>query len=618
MIKKRKSISLITSTVMTLSIFNISTFSSFIPVKAASDTVFTSDRISGADRFETADKIADKGWTTTSDYAVIATGEDYPDALCASPLAKKYNAPIILTETKILSDSAEKELKRLSVKNVFIVGGTAAVSSFVEDHIKSLGINTIRIDGFDRYDTSIAIAKYLDKNPKAIAIATGNNFADALSFSSIAAMNEEPILLIDYDSIDSDTYHYLNDASSTITTSYVIGGTGVVPDSVLSSLKNPIRLSGKNRYETNTVVLKYFQKDLNLSNVYLVTGNDFPDALASSVLASKLKTPVLLADSNADPSTISFVNDNTKSIKSITAIGGTNVISDDLLKNASENFVNFVIPFSEMELQFAIDEVLNKKDYGPILKKEIDKITTLNLSEKNIDDLQGIQYFTNLQSLNLYSNYISNLSHLSNLRNLKELNLENNYIFGDINALGNLKNLTKLNLSNDNYKITDLSALTNLKNLTELDLSVNKKTQNANCSYDIIIKNTDITPLSNLTNLTKLNLNSNNIKDITCLDNLKNLTELDLSDTTITDIAPLSKLTNLTKLDLSKNNITDLTPLSTLTNLIHLDLSSNSITDVTPLAALTNLTRLYLSNNPIDNTDTLKAALPNCVINYVY
>ncbi|MDP4179169.1 MAG: cell wall-binding repeat-containing protein, partial [Bacillota bacterium] len=126
MVKTRKSISLITSTVMAASIFN---FSTFIPVKAASDAVFTSDRIYGTDRFETAAKIADKGWTTTSDYAVIATGEDYPDALCASPLAKKYNAPIILTETNKLSDSAQKELKRLSVKTVFIVGGTGVVST---------------------------------------------------------------------------------------------------------------------------------------------------------------------------------------------------------------------------------------------------------------------------------------------------------------------------------------------------------------------------------------------------------------------------------------------------------------------------------------------------------
>ncbi|KJR45615.1 N-acetylmuramoyl-L-alanine amidase [Desulfosporosinus sp. I2] len=53
--------------------------------------------MAGFDRFETASKIAKSGWTQ-SDYAILAYGGNYPDALSSAPLAKKYNAPILLND----------------------------------------------------------------------------------------------------------------------------------------------------------------------------------------------------------------------------------------------------------------------------------------------------------------------------------------------------------------------------------------------------------------------------------------------------------------------------------------------------------------------------------------
>ena len=47
-------------------------------------------RIAGQDRYETAAKIAEEGWTTSSDNAILAAGMDnnLVDALTAAPLAK--------------------------------------------------------------------------------------------------------------------------------------------------------------------------------------------------------------------------------------------------------------------------------------------------------------------------------------------------------------------------------------------------------------------------------------------------------------------------------------------------------------------------------------------------
>ncbi len=54
-----------------------------------------------------------------AEYAVLVNGENFPDALSAAPLAKKYNAPILLNSSWILDTSVEDELKRLEVKQIY-------------------------------------------------------------------------------------------------------------------------------------------------------------------------------------------------------------------------------------------------------------------------------------------------------------------------------------------------------------------------------------------------------------------------------------------------------------------------------------------------------------------
>ncbi|MEM5720324.1 cell wall-binding repeat-containing protein, partial [Proteus mirabilis] len=73
-----------------------------------------SKRLSGTNRYETGCKIVREGWTS-SDYAIIASGEGFADALCSAPLAKKYNAPILLTGKDKLDLNTKNELERLNV-----------------------------------------------------------------------------------------------------------------------------------------------------------------------------------------------------------------------------------------------------------------------------------------------------------------------------------------------------------------------------------------------------------------------------------------------------------------------------------------------------------------------
>jgi putative cell wall-binding protein len=290
-------------------------------------------RFSGNDRYGTSFDIFKNNWASC-DYAVIATGEQFPDALSASPLAKKYNAPIILTRLNELSVDAENQLKKTGVKNVFLIGGEGVVSKGVEDKLKSMGITCTRIYGEDRYGTSLAIAKYL--NPKGeVAIATGENFPDALSIASIAASSEMPILLVNKDKVSDNVAKYIKD--SKITNSYIIGGEGVISpgcENYLSQFTTVKRLAGTNRYETNIAVLTYFEARLRLHDMFYATGRDFPDALSGSVIAAAGNHPIVLADVNPDICTIRYCVKNAPRGKIV--FGGQAVLPDSVINSITK------------------------------------------------------------------------------------------------------------------------------------------------------------------------------------------------------------------------------------------------------------------------------------------
>ncbi|MCA1065270.1 cell wall-binding repeat-containing protein [Rossellomorea aquimaris] len=249
------------------------------------------DRISGADRYETAVEISKEGWEQ-SDVAVIATGRNYPDALSATPLAYHHDAPLLLTNTTTLPQSVKDELVRLNVKKVILVGGKSVISPDVEKELKNLGIKTVsRISGADRYETSVKIAEQLGFTDRAV-VATGQSFADALSIAPIAAALEMPILLTKKSGTPEAVRSYMEE--SMFEQFYVIGGESAIPEESAEEFMNYERLSGSDRYETNSSIIHYFSGELNMSTPFIATGKNYPDALAGSALAALNGNPVVL------------------------------------------------------------------------------------------------------------------------------------------------------------------------------------------------------------------------------------------------------------------------------------------------------------------------------------
>jgi putative cell wall-binding protein len=307
-------------------------------------TFAASSRLGGADRYETSAKISQNGWANGSDYVILASGEGYADALCAAPIAKKYNAPILLTTSKTLNSTTKSEITRLKAKNVIEIGGPASISSNIENQLENeMSLKVTRLGGTDRYETSANVARELG-DVSDMVLTSGIGYADALSIAPIAASEGYPILLTPKNSVTNSVKSYINSHRSDSTRVYVVGGSGVIPESTLSSVPNPMRIFGQNRYETNVSVMEFFKSDLKLSNIYIAkgdgpNGNEFADALSASALAAQTSSPVVLTNNTLNSSIQEFIKSNLTKDTNVVSIGGQASVPDSLV-NTIQNVVN--------------------------------------------------------------------------------------------------------------------------------------------------------------------------------------------------------------------------------------------------------------------------------------
>lgn len=255
-------------------------------------------RLAGQTRYDTAVTIAQDGWKQ-SDYAILAYGENYPDALSAAPLAKKYDVPILLTNGNNLPAITKETLVNLQVKNVFIIGGIGVIPSSIDSELQLMSISVTRIAGQDRYDTAIKVAQQLPY-PTEIFVVTGEDYPDALSIAPIAAIKQEPIILVSKDYMPDSVKAYIN--ANKITKTYVIGDTDVIDNTVFNQLPNAERIIGVDKYARNININLKFDNLFTSKDICVATGEGFADALTGTSYAAKKGIPIVLV--NGYPSSL--------------------------------------------------------------------------------------------------------------------------------------------------------------------------------------------------------------------------------------------------------------------------------------------------------------------------
>jgi len=305
--------------------------------------------IGDSDRYGTAISIANTAFNPSSSNklqnVVLATGRNFPDALSGAVLAKKNNAPILLVDSDVNSTGSSKTINYINNyldKNgtIFILGGTGVVPEDFATKFKQLGFsNLTRLAGFSRIDTSAAINdKIAPAINTSVVIATANNFPDALSISPIAAAKGWPIYLVDNTLPDSLKAYLQNNKPSNV---YVIGGTGVVSESLRSQVKTilgygddkVVRLGGASRYETSKNINSYFINKTD--KVLLATGRTFPDALSGSVYAGINNYPIILADSNDSENATTYIKNISYNspCMSLETLGLSGAVSENVISS---------------------------------------------------------------------------------------------------------------------------------------------------------------------------------------------------------------------------------------------------------------------------------------------
>ncbi|MFL8632669.1 cell wall-binding protein Cwp10 [Clostridioides difficile] len=272
----------------------------------------TVKKLKGADRFETAIKISQSGWTK-SDTVVIVNGEDKSmvDGLTATPLASVKNSPILLSSNEKLPQKTVEELKRLNPSKVIVIGGNNSMPNSVVEAINAVNskISVQRIGGDTRYQTSINIAKEIDKtnNVSKLYIGAGNGEADSLSIASLAGKEKTPIVLTQKDGVDSEAEQFIK--SNKVSNIYFIGGIEKISNKAIEQVgkiankdisKN--RVAGQTRQETNAKVIDKFYSQSKLDGVVVANQDKLIDALAVGPLAAKNNSPVILATNTLDKS----------------------------------------------------------------------------------------------------------------------------------------------------------------------------------------------------------------------------------------------------------------------------------------------------------------------------
>ena len=339
------------------------------------------------------------------------------------------------------------------------------------------------------------------------------------------------------------------------------------------------------------------------------------------------KVAAVMSDGTTQDITVKWVpvNANTGKIGVYTFIGTVTGYSGKVNLTL---IVSQVINFPDANLEQAIREQINKPT-GDIFRSDVENVTSLYALDKDIKDISGIEYLTNLQELVLgiggaihSGNQIGDISALAGLTNLQRLDLGNTRVLDgtstiDISALGGLINLQWLGVNGTN--ISDISALTGLTKLQYIDMGGNQISDISalaglsNLAVLAIGYNqiSDISALAGLTNLQSLNLDQNQISDISVFAGLTNLKALGLSGMQISDISALAGLTDLRFIGLQYNQISDISALAGLTNLQSLNLDQNQISDISALAGLTNLRELAFSSNSQISDISVLASLTN-------
>ncbi|MDY6064836.1 MAG: cell wall-binding repeat-containing protein [Finegoldia sp.] len=311
-------------------------------------------RVSADNRYQEAVDVYEAEFSNAS-YVVLTNSESFSDAISATNLSNG-KAPILYTEKDSLNSTTAKALKNnKSVKRVYILGGEKAISNKTIKDLKDLGLEVVRLDGKDRYETNVKTSEASHPAKKGLkqnfVIASGESYADSLTASTLAYSKDAPVLLTQKDKLPTSIREYLNKfaKNNILGDITLVGGVNAISKSVeeeLAGLGSKVkRVAGSDRYATSVAVAKEVKS--NPSMIMMAGGKSCVDALIATPMAQKYKAPIILAKADdlsrsseykgkEDLSVEKYLSDNKDSIMAVKAFGGKSTVNDFALRGVKD------------------------------------------------------------------------------------------------------------------------------------------------------------------------------------------------------------------------------------------------------------------------------------------
>ena len=190
-------------------------------------------RAGGDTRFATAAAIAELISPDGAAEVVIANGLNFPDALSVASHAAQAGTPILLTQKDSIPAETAAALENLGTTNTVVVGGTAVVSEAVASELP----NSNRLGGLDRYETNTLIAAHYGVDNNHLYVATGTDYADALTGAALAADTNSAVFLVHAVVPEVVSSYITNQEVESLT---IFGGENAVSAEVYSELEKLI------------------------------------------------------------------------------------------------------------------------------------------------------------------------------------------------------------------------------------------------------------------------------------------------------------------------------------------------------------------------------------------
>ena len=184
-------------------------------------------RLGGSTRYDTNLAILKAAGVNAEDI-LVCSGNGYADSLSASAVGK----PILLVGDT-LTENQKSFLRGLNTKQIYLIGGTGAIITAVENGLKALDFKTKRLWGQTRYETSAAVAEEFFARATTVMLIYAKNFPDGLSGGPLAMMKNAPIILTDSGNTDAANA-YVKEAGAV--RSITLGGPLLISDGAVKAI----------------------------------------------------------------------------------------------------------------------------------------------------------------------------------------------------------------------------------------------------------------------------------------------------------------------------------------------------------------------------------------------